>query len=109
MVLPDVAEQREDVITPPGDCWDSFRFGACVMRCNGNTVTLSRLGTARTHEDTPGLARRLEGGMTHILSATVSRTAQGWFASFTVETERDVPKSHARTGSAAGIDLGVKR
>ena len=54
------------------------------------------------------LARRLENGTARILSATVSRTAQRWFVSFTVEVERDVPELHARPGSAAGIDLGVK-
>jgi putative transposase len=38
----------------------------------------------------------------------VSRTAQRWFVSFTVEVERDVPERHPRPGSAVGIDLGVK-
>jgi putative transposase len=42
------------------------------------------------------------------LSATVSRTAQRWFVSFTVEEQRDVPERHARPGTAIGIDLGVK-
>ncbi len=38
----------------------------------------------------------------------MSRTAQRWFVSFTVEVERDQPERHARPSSAAGIDLGVK-
>jgi putative transposase len=42
------------------------------------------------------------------LSATVSRTAQRWFVSFTVEVERAIPERHARPGSAIGVDLGVK-
>jgi putative transposase len=91
-----------------GKARDSFRFGAGVMRCSGNTVTLPRLGSVRTHEDTVRLASKLEDGTARILSATVSRTAQRWFVSFTVEVERDVPERHARPGSAAGIDLGVK-
>lgn len=62
----------------------------------------------RTHESARKLARRLENGTARILSATVSRTAQRWFVSFTVEVERDVPERHTRPGSAAGIDLGVK-
>jgi putative transposase len=40
--------------------------------------------------------------------ATVSRTAQRWFVSFTVEAERDQPAGHVRPGTAIGIDLGVK-
>jgi putative transposase len=34
-----------------------------------------------------------------ILSATVSRTAQRWFVSFTAEAERDVPELRARVAS----------
>jgi putative transposase len=71
-------------------------------------VTLPRLGAIKTHESTRKLARRLESGTARILSATVSRTAQRWHVSFTVEVERDVPAPRARHGSAAGIDLGVK-
>lgn len=91
-----------------GKCRDSFRFGAGVMRCAGGTVTLPRLGTLRTCEDTAALSRKIESGTARILSATVSRTAQRWFASFTVEAERDIPERHARPGSAIGIDLGIK-
>jgi len=91
-----------------GKCKDSFRFGAGVMRCSGTTVTLPRLGTIRAHESTRKLARRLENGTARILSATVSRTAQRWFVSFTVEVERATPAAHPRPGSVIGIDLGVK-
>ncbi|HMH93327.1 MAG TPA: IS607 family element RNA-guided endonuclease TnpB [Streptosporangiaceae bacterium] len=91
-----------------GKCRDSFRFGGGVMRCSGSTVTLPRLGTLKTHETTVKLARKIEDGSARILSATVSRTAQRWFASFTVEVERDAPGPHAQPGSAVGIDLGVK-
>jgi putative transposase len=91
-----------------GRARDSFRFGAGVMRCSGSTVTLPRLGTLKTHEPVVKLARKTGDGSARILSATVSRTAQRWFVSFTVEVERDVPESHARPGSAVGVDLGVK-
>jgi putative transposase len=91
-----------------GRARDSFRFGAGVMRCSGNTVTLPRLGAVRTHEPTVKLASKLEGGSARILSATVSRTAQRWFVSFTVEAEREVPERHARPGTAIGVDLGVR-
>ena len=91
-----------------GRCRDSFRFGAGVMRCERGTVTLPRLGTVKTHESTRKLASRIEAGTARILSATVSRTAQRWHVSFTVEAERDIPGHHPRPGSAAGIDLGIK-
>ena len=71
-------------------------------------MRLPRLGAVRTHEPVTKLARKLEDGTARILSATVSRTAQRWFVSFTVEVERDVPERHARPGSAVGVDLGVK-
>jgi putative transposase len=90
-----------------GKCRDSFRFGTGVMRCAGSTVTLPRLGAIGTHEPTRKLARRLENGTARILSATVSRTAQRWFVSFTVEVDRAAAGRHARPGSAIGIDLGV--
>ncbi len=62
----------------------------------------------RTHESTRKLARRLADGTARILSATVSRTAQRWHVSFTVEVDRAVPDRHPRPGTAVGIDLGVK-
>jgi putative transposase len=78
-----------------------------VLRCAGATVALPRLGTIRTHESTRKLARRLVDGTARILSATVTRDAQRWFVSFTVEVDRTIPGRHARPGSAIGIDLGV--
>ena len=87
---------------------DSFRLTERSIRCVGTTVTLPRLGTIRTHESTCKLARRLDDGTARILSATVSRTAQRWFVSFTCETERAIPQHYTRRGSAIGVDLGVK-
>ena len=72
------------------------------MRCAGRTVTLPRPGRLRTHECTRKLARRLENGTARILPATVTRTAQRWFVSFTVGVDRAVPQRHARPGSAIG-------
>ena len=83
-----------------GKCRDSFRFGAGAIRCAGATVTLPRLGTIRTHESTRKLARRLETGTARILSATVSRTAQRWFVSFTVEVQT------RRTGTSCPAGVG---
>src|SRR5579875_197957 len=91
-----------------GRCRDSFRFSTGVMRCSGTTVTLPRLGTIRTHESTEALARKIVEGKARILSATVSRTAQRWFVSFTVEVDRAVPDRHPRPGTAVGVDVGLK-
>jgi putative transposase len=91
-----------------GKCRDSFRLADRALRCAGSTVTLPRLSTITTHESTRKLGRRLENGTARILSVTVSRTAQRWYVSFTVEIERVTPGRHARPGSAIGIDLGVK-
>jgi len=79
-------------------CRDSFRFSTGTVRCSGATVTLPRLGAIATHEPTGKLANRLEAGTARILSATVSRTAQRWFVSFTVQAERAVPEHHSREG-----------
>jgi putative transposase len=90
-----------------GRCKDSFRLTGAV-RCGRGQVTLPRLGVIKTHESTRKLARQLEHGTARILSATVSRIAQRWFVSFTVEVERDLPDRHPRRDTAIGIDLGVK-
>jgi putative transposase len=90
-----------------GRCRDSFRLTG-TLRCAGKTVTLPRLGIIDTCEPTVKLAGRLRDGSARILSATVTRTAQRWFVSFTVEEDRQIPARHARPGSAIGIDLGVK-
>jgi putative transposase len=91
-----------------GRCKDSFRFTTGAIRCAGTTVTLPRLGAIRIHEPARKLTRGLENGTARILSATVSRTAQRWFVSFTVEAERAIPQRHARPGTAIGVDLGVR-
>jgi len=91
-----------------GKCRDSFRLSDRTSRCSGTTVTLPKLGTIRTHENTRKLSRRLENGTARILSATVSRTARRWFVSFTVEVQSVIPERHVRPGSVVGVDLGVK-
>jgi putative transposase len=90
-----------------GKCRDSFRLTGAI-HCDRGTVRLPRLGSIRTHEPVLKLARKIDDGTARILSATVSRTAQRWFVSFTVEVERDAPRRHARPGTAVGVDLEVK-
>jgi putative transposase len=90
-----------------GKARDSFRLTG-RLGCSGDSVTLPRLGTVRTHEPVGKLTAKLGDGTARILSATISRTAQRWYVSFTVEVDRDAPGTHPRPGSAAGLDLGVK-
>jgi hypothetical protein len=91
-----------------GRCRDSFRFSTGVMRGSGTTVTLPRLGTICTHESTDTLVSKMAAGKAKILSATVSRSAQRWFVSFTVEVDRGLPDRHPRPGTAVGVDVGLK-
>jgi IS605 OrfB family transposase len=57
-------------------------------------VQLPRIGVLKTHESTRKLARRLEQGSARILAATISRTADRWFVSFTVEVQRAIPQGN---------------
>lgn len=90
-----------------GRARDSFRLGG-TLRCERNTVTLPRLGIIRTHELADKLGSLVGDDAARIRSATVSRTAQRWFVSFSVEVDRDIPARHARAGTAVGIDVGIK-
>jgi putative transposase len=91
-----------------GKCKDAFRLYGRAMRCTGSTVTLPRLGTITTHESTRKLGRRLENGTARILSATVSRTAQRWYVSFTVEAERATPGRHPALGRPSASTLASR-
>jgi putative transposase len=84
-----------------------FTTGTIRIEPDRRHVTLPRLGTIRTHENTRKLQRRVAAGTARILSATV-RLAQGrWFVSFQVEIQR-AARAPARPDVAAGVDLGVK-
>ena len=76
---------------------DAFRFSTGAIRALGSHAQLPRLGRIRVKERTAVKGR--------ILSATVSREADRWFVSFTVERERPDPKPVE--GDIIGVDLGV--
>jgi putative transposase len=70
-------------------------------------VQLPRIGVLKTHESTRKLARRLERGTARILAATISRTADRWFVSFTCEVQRTIPVGNGKLG-VVGVDVGVR-
>lgn len=88
----------------------TFTTGAIRVEASRRQVTLPRLGTIRTKENTRKLERRLTAGTARITRATVSRHANRWFVSFAVEVDRstDVSKWAANQSPApVGVDLGI--
>jgi len=75
---------------------DSFRLTGSI-KAKGEAVQLPRLGPIRVKEVT-----NVKGT---ILSATVSREADRWYVSFTVNRERVCPLPVA--GETVGIDVGL--
>jgi putative transposase len=85
-----------------------FTTGSIRVEPDRRHVTLPRLGTIRTHENTRKLQRRLADRRARILSATVRRESSGrWFCSFQVEVQR-ATGTPTRPGTAVGVDLGIK-
>ena len=72
--------------------------GPDTVRIEGQRLHAGRLGCIRMRE-----ALRFEG---RILGAVVSRTAQRWFVSVTVEDGVDLPGSPQAAG-AIGVDVGI--
>jgi putative transposase len=83
-----------------------FTTGQIKLLPDRKHVQLPRIGVLKTHESTRKLARRLEQGTARILAATISRRADRWFVSFTVEVQRAIPTSNRKPGSV-GVDVGV--
>jgi putative transposase len=88
---------------------DTCRFttGAIKVLPDRKHIQLPRIGILKTHESTRKFARRLEHGTARILAATITRTADRWFVSFTVEVQRRAP---ARNGhhTVVGVDAGIR-
>jgi putative transposase len=84
-----------------------FTTGTIRVDADRRHVTLPRLGTIRTHENTRKLQRRVENGTARILSATVRHERGRWFGSFQVEVKWEIQRV-ARPDVAVGVDLGVK-
>ncbi|MFD9108028.1 IS607 family element RNA-guided endonuclease TnpB [Streptomyces bottropensis] len=84
-----------------------FTTGTIRVDLDGRHITLPCLGTLRTHEPTVKLLVRVQAGTARTLSATVRHERGRWFVSFQVEVKRDIVRV-ARSGTAVGIDLGIK-
>jgi putative transposase len=83
-----------------------FSTGAIRVLSDHKHVQLPRIGVLKTHESTRKLTRRIDRGTARILSATISRRADRWYVSFTVEVERHIPSS-GKAGTV-GVDAGVR-
>jgi putative transposase len=92
-----------------GRARDACRFttGAIKVLSDRKHVQLPKIGVLKTHESTRKLAPRLEKGSARIIAATISRQADRWFVSFTVEVERRVPASNGMA-NAVGVDVGIR-
>jgi len=85
-----------------------FTTGQIRVLSDRKHIQLPRIGLVKTHESTRKLARRLEQGTARILAATISRRADRWFVSFTVEVQRQVPASNGKA-SVVGVDVGIRQ
>ena len=92
-----------------GRCRDACRFttGQIKVLPDRKHVQLPRIGVLKTHESTRKLARRLEQGTARIIAATISRQADRWFVSVTVEVQRTIPSRNGRP-AVVGVDVGVR-
>jgi IS605 OrfB family transposase len=90
--------------------WVACRFttGQIKVLPDRKHIQLPRIGVLKTHESTRKLARRLEQGTARLLAATISRRADRWSVSFTVEVQRTIPARNGRT-SVVGVDVGVRQ
>ena len=88
---------------------ESVRFttGNIGVTTDRHHILLPVIGEVRTHESTRKLARRVENDTARILAATLSRSGNRWFVTFTCEVE--VALVPTRTPmNIVGVDLGLK-
>ncbi len=79
---------------------DSFTLSNDQFSVDGSRIRIPNLGWVRMRE-----SLRFTG---KIMSATVSRVADRWFVSITVDTQDDLRPAKAENQGAVGVDLGVK-
>jgi len=89
---------------------DRFTITTGVMRVNPDrrSVSLARVGTVRTCQNTRRLERLLALGRARILTVTVRRKGLRVFAIFRVLVSRRF-RTPAQPDSVAGVDVGIRR
>lgn len=88
------------VFKKKGKSRDSFELSNDQFSVEGSSLRIPHLGWVRMRE-----SLRFSG---KIISATISRTAQKWFVSISVETVENPHLKKAENQGVAGVDLGVK-
>jgi len=78
---------------------DRFSLTNDQFSIDGSRIRIPSLGWVRMREPL-----RFTG---KIMSATVSRVADRWFVSITVDTQNDLPLPKAENQGVVGVDLGV--
>jgi putative transposase len=86
----------------------TFTTGAIRVEPDRRHVTLPRVGTVRTWENTRRLERLLAKGRARILAVTVSRTGTRLTAAFRVLVQRPQQAGVASADSRVGVDVGVR-
>jgi putative transposase len=86
----------------------TFTTGAIRIEPDRRHVTLPRIGTVRTHENTRRLERLIAKGRARILAATVSRQGIRLVVAFRVLAARPQQPRVVRPHSVVGVDVGVR-
>ena len=86
----------------------TFTTGAIRVEPDRCHVTLPRIGTVRTWENTRRLERLIAKGRARVLAVTVSRRGTRLVAAFRVLVRRPVQPRVAAPGSRVGVDVGVR-
>ena len=86
-----------------GKSRDSFTITNDQFRVDGSRIRIPNLGWVRMRE-----SLRFDTEKGKILSATISRTADRWYVSISVDTEDRSHLPKAENHGVEGVDLGVK-
>lgn len=86
----------------------TFTTGAIRVEPDRRHVTLPRIGTVRTHENTRRLERLVAKGRARILAATVSRRGTRFVVAFRVLVQRPQQPGVILPKSRVGVDVGVR-
>lgn len=91
---------KKPIFKKKGKCKDSFYLGQNHFNIKNKKLRVAKLGWVRTTKPL-----RFQG---KLLSVTISRTADKWFASVNVETDFNNYPHACENQDVIGIDLGIK-